>query len=264
MTATRTRQAILSELFSSIQGEGPLVGVPQVFVRFYGCHRNCSFCDTPETITARHPKGHRPAGFSRERVPGDPAPAQEENPVTGEQLLQHILDLDSPRGRHHSIALTGGEPLVHTPFLEEWLPEARPKGLRFYLETAGDLPKPLARLLPWLDWLALDLKLPSVTGEPTRWEAHRDCLAAGIESSASVFVKAIVSAETDRQDLETAAGLLSPWPSEVTMVLQPLTPVPGSPPPPSPAQCFDWQTHLRHSIPDVRVIPQCHKAMAAR
>ena len=36
----------LSEIFSSIQGEGPYVGERHLFVRFSGCHRKCVFCDT--------------------------------------------------------------------------------------------------------------------------------------------------------------------------------------------------------------------------
>ena len=36
----------LSELFSSIQGEGPFIGERHFFIRFSGCHRKCIFCDT--------------------------------------------------------------------------------------------------------------------------------------------------------------------------------------------------------------------------
>jgi len=36
----------VNEVFTSIQGEGTRVGRPAVFVRFSGCVRTCSFCDT--------------------------------------------------------------------------------------------------------------------------------------------------------------------------------------------------------------------------
>ena len=45
--ATAQSEAELIEVFSSIQGEGMLVGCRQVFVRMAMCNLACSYCDTP-------------------------------------------------------------------------------------------------------------------------------------------------------------------------------------------------------------------------
>ena len=36
----------VNEIFYSLQGEGYYTGTPAVFLRFSGCNRACSFCDT--------------------------------------------------------------------------------------------------------------------------------------------------------------------------------------------------------------------------
>ncbi len=48
--------ARISEIFYSLQGEGLCVGVPQVFVRFWGCNLSCGWCDTPIVPVCQNPK----------------------------------------------------------------------------------------------------------------------------------------------------------------------------------------------------------------
>lgn len=46
------------EIFSSIQGEGSMLGMPVTFIRLAGCNLKCPWCDTKESWTAEGDKVH--------------------------------------------------------------------------------------------------------------------------------------------------------------------------------------------------------------
>lgn len=256
---SNTPVAFLSEVFSSVQGEGPYLGARQIFLRFYGCHRRCVYCDSPETVTAWQPAGFRPPSFRVEGTPGRRDFKKVNNPLTTGETVDLLRDLNQRAGPHHSVALTGGEPLLHADFLQELLPELRQLGLKSYLETSGDLYPQLEPLLPWLDIVAMDIKLPSVTKNEAAWGGHQKFLARCIERGVDVFTKAIVSADTDTNDLDTACALLREVAPETLFILQPMTPFGEAQNPPGPEQLLDWQARCLAIIPNVRVIPQTHK-----
>lgn len=253
--------APFTELFSSVQGEGPYVGVRQIFLRAYGCHRRCVFCDSPETVTAWQPPGFQPASCRVEQTPGRRDFINVPNPFTIETAIDWIRALDRHAGPHHSVALTGGEPLLIADFLRDLLPRIEHLALKTYLETAGDLYTQLDALLPWLDIAAMDIKLPSVTNNEAAWGGHRKFLARCVENDVEVFVKAIVSADTAPADLEAACSLIRDVAPQTPFILQPMTPFGEARRAPTPAQLLDWQAFCLGRLPDVRVIPQTHKMM---
>lgn len=253
--------AHLTEIFSSVQGEGPYIGCRQIFVRFYGCHRRCVFCDSPETVTAWQPPGFQPATYQLEQHAGRRDFAQRANPVTVDGLLDELQRLNLTSGPHHSVSFTGGEPLLHAEFLGALLPLVEHLGLKNYLETAGDLYTQLDPLLPWLDIAAMDVKLPSVTHNEAAWVNHRKFLARCVEHEVEVFAKAIVSAETAESDLvETCRVLLEVAP-DTPLILQPMTPFREARNAPTAGQLLDWQALCLRHLRDVRVVPQAHKMM---
>lgn len=249
--------AQLVELFSAIQGEGAIVGTRQIFVRFARCDLRCHFCDSANTW--------EPERFYRiEKTPGARDFEFSPNPIGADALLEAIARQHLPQ-LHDGISLTGGEPLLHARFLQQFLPQLRDRvDLPIYLETGGHRPYDLRAVLPYLDLVGADIKLPSVSGE-SRWQAHQlfleQCHAAGV----AVFVKAIVAARTDMADLQQMAELVAEVSPQIAIFLQPVTPlaVPHSEAlaPPSPEQVLTWQARLKRTVPQVRVVPQTHKIL---
>jgi 7-carboxy-7-deazaguanine synthase len=98
----------VSEIFASVQGEGPSVGTPSVFVRLQGCSVGCGWCDTKYSWDAGR----------------------------GEELaLEDVLERVKEAGPDN-VVVTGGEPLEHlalVPLVER----LRALGRRIEIETAG-------------------------------------------------------------------------------------------------------------------------------
>jgi 7-carboxy-7-deazaguanine synthase len=86
------RNLRLTELYSSVQGEGPRTGEVTTFVRFGGCNLRCPGwpCDTQHAI--------------------DPAIWSKDPLVPPEQLLSDVLKMSG-----NNVCITGGEPTMQDP-----------------------------------------------------------------------------------------------------------------------------------------------------
>ncbi len=241
-------KADLLEIFSSIQGEGVLVGCRQIFLRFPDCNLNCRYCDTDflQSKTCQI-----------ESRPGTGILNKFENPldfVTVERLIA-AWDSELP-GAHHSISITGGEPLIHQQLLSLWLPELR-KILPIYLETNGTLPDQLLSLIDYVDWVSMDIKLHSQTGLRTDWDLHRQFLE--IAHQTDCYVKLVVGEETPDLELQQAADLVSAVSKQIPIVLQPVT-IEGQITI-STKRLLQMQGLVAEVNSNVRVIPQTHRFM---
>ena len=242
----------LTEIFSSIQGEGLYVGERHLFVRFCGCHRDCSFCDTPK---------ERTSSARIELIPGSGAFETVSNPFTAEHVVEWIRKVDAQK-TNRRIALTGGEPLLQAPFLAELLPRLCADKYPIYLESAGDLPQQLESVIEWINVVSMDVKLSSVTGEPNTFPAHWQFLKICRDHKVDVFVKVVLSAETDEDELmEAAKGILKAGGAETVGVLQPMTRAECNTAVPTGEQLLRWQDQVSSVLRDVRVIPQMHVMM---
>ncbi|WP_305043998.1 7-carboxy-7-deazaguanine synthase QueE [Geoalkalibacter sp.] len=244
--ATPPTEAQLLEVFSSIQGEGLLVGCRQIFLRFARCNLQCRYCDTPFAPTSECRIEDAPGSGMFRTLP---------NPVSLETLAAIIghWHREAPR-MHHSLSLTGGEPLLQVDILQEWLPVLRDI-LPIYLETNGTLVGPLQALLPHLDWISMDIKLASVSGCQTPWAAHREFLS--VARRKKCYVKVVVGEETPAAEVLRAARLVREAAPEVCLVLQPLTRE-GRVGIAAPA-LLDLHRQASAVHGDLRIIPQTHR-----
>jgi len=106
----------------------------------------------------------------------------------------------------------------------------------------------------------MDLKIPSNTGEPEFWEAHRQFLALAGEKA---FVKILVDPQTTDIDLATAAELVRTTAPRVPVFIQPITDTDGlvDIDQETLRRCFSI---VRGHLDDVRVLPQTHKMLRVR
>ncbi len=244
--------APLAEIFTSIQGEALFAGLQQVFVRFRGCDLGCPWCDTP---AARELDGDCRA----QTRPGARSSAMP-NPVSvadAAEAVRRILEADEA-GAIHSISLTGGEPLLYPDYVAALAATLQPLDLPIMLETNGQRPGELRRVLRFIDWVAADFKLDSAMGRPLDADARAEFLPVAQRKRA--FVKIVLTdAATDEELLGVFAQIAAVDPA-CPVFLQPVTPVGGARPPRGLDLMRFRALALRH-LRDVRIMPQIHKLL---
>jgi len=200
----------VSDVFTSIQGEGALTGVPSWFCRLSGCNLRCTWCDTP--YASWNPEGEK-RGIS--------------------DLVAEAADT----GLRHAV-LTGGEPMIF-PQLAPLSAGLRDAGLHVTIETAGTVDRDDVGF----DLMSLSPKLSNSTpiGDPRdpggTWarlhETRRidlGALQALIDRSApprARQLKFVVTGEHDLAEIDALLGRLRGWRPEEIMLMPEGTDAPG-------------------------------------
>ncbi len=187
----------VSEIFGpTIQGEGPVIGQPTVFVRTGGCDYRCSWCDSLHAVDREFRESW--------------------TAMTAEEIFEKIQALSS--NKPLLVSLSGGNPAIHD--LKPLIDLGHSQGYRFVLETQGSVSK------DWftdLDILVLSPKPPS-SGMETDWGRLSNCIQK-IGQNTDIAMKIVVF---DKLDYEFAKDISARHPN-LPLYLQPgnHTPPPG-------------------------------------
>lgn len=210
----------LSEIFSSIQGEGIYLGYKQIFIRTTGCNISCDYCD--------------------ENV-------DEGRYYTPEEIIATVNELN--KTWHHSISITGGEPLLQVNDLLKLLPQLK---LPIMLESNATLPGHLKELIGKIDIYSIDYK-------PGYEKEFAECLS--LVKDEDVYVKYVLLPDTKVFEIREFGKLMKSISKEIPLILQPVTPCRKIKHFPTEEQIINAYNILKKDLNDVRVIPQTHKIM---
>ncbi|MFC1809620.1 7-carboxy-7-deazaguanine synthase QueE [Candidatus Omnitrophota bacterium] len=219
----------ITEIFSSIQGEGLYVGQRHLFVRFKGCNLSCSYCD--ET-------------------------AKEGSVLTEREIINALYDLEEKKGPHTFVSLTGGEPLIYADNLIG-LCSFLKKDYKIYLETNGVLFQALSSVIALVDVISMDIKLKSIGGDENQFAKNKAFLSCSFEHDKTIFVKIVVSKSTDKKEFIEAVRTIAEVSKAIPLVVQPLTNQEGI----SNEVLFELHDIALKYLNDVRIIPRLHKIL---
>lgn len=222
------------EVFSSIQGEGLLIGKRQVFIRFSGCNIDCNYCDTLE---------------SKDASAGEEYSVDELNKIVTALITP---DVDS-------LEITGGEPLLHAEFIAEYLTKYPFKAM---LETNATLPDKIGLLNDVIDIVSMDIKLPEHFATKKEWQDVYEKELKSIQvmqnHNMDYYIKIVVSPTTPLRIIEDILkdldGIVS---HDVEFIIQPVSPMENWH---SKEKLFEISQKIGEKY-RVSIIPQIHKYM---
>jgi 7-carboxy-7-deazaguanine synthase len=104
-----TGPLLISEIFYSLQGEGPNIGKPTVFLRTTGCNLACTWCDEPDALEIKN----------------------------GKQMTDDAILAEIHKHSAKHIDITGGEPMLQQLKLRPLLIQLKALGYTLEIETNG-------------------------------------------------------------------------------------------------------------------------------
>ncbi len=233
----------LSEIFTSIEGEGILFGTKTMFVRLAGCPFKCHWCDTPYALPM-----DSGIEYSIEEV---------------KEIISKSLQPNT-----YKINFTGGEPLVQHEAVIELAKFVRQKGLRVYLESSWYDAVRFAKVLPYIDICKVELKLrdSKIVNDKqysNLLKNEQECLRQAINNGKTTYIKVVVTNSSNLEEFKdiVVEVFKIAKPSELAgFIIQPSYRIDE----PTLDVLFGFYDTVYPMYDQVRVVPQLHKIIGAR
>jgi 7-carboxy-7-deazaguanine synthase len=241
--AAASARVKLSEIFTSIEGEGILFGTKTMFVRLAGCPLKCRWCDTPYAL---------------------PLDSGSDYSVDGAKEL--ILKNLHPNT--FKVNFTGGEPLMQHEAVIELARFIRNKGVRTYLESACYDAARFAKVLPYIDIVKVEFKMKDskVVDEKHYGSLLReelDCLKLAVSSGKTTYIKVVVTNSSNLKEFNELVREVFKMvkPIEIAgFIIQPSYEIDE----PTLGVLFGFYDAVYPVYDQVRVVPQLHKIIGVR
>jgi organic radical activating enzyme len=240
---TASTRAKLSEIFTSIEGEGILFGTKTMFVRLAGCPLKCYWCDTPYAL------------------PLDSGSDYSINEVKN-------LILKNLHPNTYKVNFTGGEPLVQHEAVIELAKFVRGKGIKTYLESACYDSSKFAKVLPYIDLVKIEFKLKDskVVDEKhygSLLKNELDCLRMAVNNGKTTYIKVVVTNSSNLKEFKELVHEVFrvAKPDEIAgFIIQPSYKIDE----PTLDVLFGFYDAVYPLYDQVRVVPQLHKIIGVR
>ena len=118
------------ETFGLVDGPGI-----RTVIFFNGCKLRCKYCHNPEMWIKK------------------------DNNYTVDEVVHKVLRSKPYFKNNGGVTFSGGEPLVQDTLLDA-IKEVKSLGFKIGLHTGGYRPEHLVNILPFIDWVGLDIKAP--------------------------------------------------------------------------------------------------------
>jgi organic radical activating enzyme len=237
-------RARVSEIFTSIEGEGVFIGKKTLFIRLSGCHLKCRWCDTKYALSLDSGTDYQ---------------------------IDEIKDLiiKELRPSTYKVNFTGGEPLLQTEAVIELADFIKKQtNLKTYIESSCFDSELFSKVLPYIDICKIEFKTDdSNVVEDQEYDNlllnEIKCLELAVESNKATYIKIVVTNSTNLESFKNLVYNISKKikPSDILgFIIQPSFGIDQ----PTVNKLLDTYDIVQPMFPEVRIIPQLHKEIGAR